>query len=407
MSCQQGFSELRRATDLLENSVDLFKAEFPPPIALFLRTILCRPQLATYITSLHFDCEYFRRWGLGGDPKIAISGELEEPIAFIRATGVTYGDLWIQELRQAPILLSRVNLSPMDDRLPDFHHLRDVSYHIHADDTSRKKRAKNTSDVLPFFYLPTVQRISALIENPVTCMWPAAHLPVSNLTSLDLTIIRETYLGEVLSVTKELETLRWAWYFDIDVQDQFITPIVNLDQLDTALSHVRGTLADLTILAECGRGFDPFHPSIKTVGSLNMANFNKLKNLQIPLPFLVGFAHDTTKRLQDVVPRNIEYLLITDNLRQQNMDVADRTGWPLWEWDDFAITDLIRSWLEDWRAYTPHLRGITVRLECSDWDIGEWPPEMIQQFRDLGAQAGVEVEIIDLTSIEPLCTWLS
>ncbi|PYI01921.1 hypothetical protein BO78DRAFT_378087 [Aspergillus sclerotiicarbonarius CBS 121057] len=409
------------------------KAESPPPITLLVRKILCRPQLATYITNIHFESDTFCRWSFKVVPKIPFTSELNEPIAFIRKTGVSYTDLWIQELCQGitdawlALLLAqlprlkclylspnftqqskligmvlRSAIEPAYYGLPDFRHLRDVSFHLRVGDRSRKKRNdKNTTDVLPFFYLPSIQHLSASIENPVIFTWPAAHLPVPNLTSLDLNFVREAHLGQLLSVTQNLKTLRWAWYFDISVEDQFTTPIVDLDQIDTALSHVRDTLTDLTILAECGTGLDPFLPSIKTEGSLkSLVNFNKLKRLQIPLPFLVGFAQDTTKRLQDVIPRNIEFLVITDNLKQQNQDVADRTGWPLWEWEDHVIIDLIRLWLEDWRACTPHLRGITLRLEWTDWELDEWLPETtVQQLRDLGAQAGVEIEIIDLTDV--------
>ncbi|KAJ5661725.1 uncharacterized protein N7477_009341 [Penicillium maclennaniae] len=53
------------------------------------------------------------------------------------------------------------------------------------------------------------------------------------------------------------------------------------------------SLTNSTILAE-----------IETEGSLNaMVNLYMLKRLRIPWAFLIGFARDPTKRLQDVIPK--------------------------------------------------------------------------------------------------------
>jgi hypothetical protein len=57
-----------------------------------------------------------------------------------------------------------------------------------------------------------------------------------------------------------------------------------------------------------------------------LVNFGQLKTLQIFLAFLVGFAEDKTKRLQDVIPRNVEFLTITDDLALQNWDEVGE--WP-------------------------------------------------------------------------------
>jgi hypothetical protein len=285
--------------------------------------------------------------------------------------------------------------------LPDFRHLRDVSFvKPDGEDYARDKKVKTTQDILPLFYLPNVQRMSASIENPAEFTWPAAHLPVpSKLMSLELTIVREAYLGELLALTQNLETLRWHWYYDLGVSDKFTTPIGNLDWIVAVISRVRGTLTDLTLSAKCGYGGgDQFLPGIKTVGSLQgMVDFDKLKRLQVPWPFLVGFAQDMTKRLQDVIPRNIEFLTITDDLRLQNEDGMVK-ALPRWEWTDDAMLGLLQSWLKDWKACTPHLRGITLLLSWND--DNEWSPRLRDQLRELGAHAGVPLELIELDGYE-------
>jgi hypothetical protein len=95
--------------------------------------------------------------------------------------------------------------------------------------------------------------------------------------------------------------------------------------------------------------------------------------------------------------QDFEFLSITDDLKLQNDDgmVSD---WPIWDWEDRAMLGLLQSWLEDWKACTPHLRRITLII-CPEWifhEFDEWTPDMRQEFRELGARTGVEIEIIEL-----------
>ncbi|KAL3470728.1 hypothetical protein BJX99DRAFT_263916 [Aspergillus californicus] len=243
--------------------------------------------------------------------------------------------------------------------------------------------------------------MSASIQNPNEWAWPVAQLPVPlKLTSLDLAIIREGCLGKVLAVTPNLDTLRWDWYFDWGVHDRFITQTIDLDKIAIELSHVRGTLTDLTINATMGIAGDPVRPALKTEGSLHaLVNFHLIKRLQVPWAFLVGFAQDRSKRLRDVIPENIEYLTITDDLAWQNDDRMEE-DWPEWEWEDYVILDLLEAWLEGWKTYTPHLCGITVSLSWIDTDIEQWSSRI--RDRLTGARAGVSLELI---ALEMLHNW--
>ena len=136
--------------------------------------------------------------------------------------------------------------------LPTFQRLRDVSFNLRFHVHQIKKTVRNTADVLPFFYLPTVQRISASIDNPVAFAWPAKHAPTpSRLTSLDLTFIREGRLSQILSTTTRLKTLRWEGYYLDKIADPFVKPIIDLYLIIKTMSHVRDTLTDLAISAVC------------------------------------------------------------------------------------------------------------------------------------------------------------
>ncbi|RAH39851.1 uncharacterized protein BO95DRAFT_36618 [Aspergillus brunneoviolaceus CBS 621.78] len=412
----------------------------PPPITLLLRTIISRPQLAAHITSFQFQSlpAYCWEWNKFAGQKISVPvAELDGFITFVQRTGAPYSDLWIdglsngtpdamlalllaqlwnlrslsldyifcQQTKMIEMLFQSAICEPAMYRLPDFKHLQTVSFQSYDDSgalctalRSRGQRLLGQSLVLPFFYLPDVQRISAAIQNTDNFAWPTACLPdPSKLTSIYLADIREANLGSLLSVTRNLQSRRWTWYYDYGVLDATVVPIINLDGIVAALSRVRNTLADLTIFAEAPiGGDDPCYPAVKVEGSLReMVEFGKLKRLQIPLAFLVGFAQDTTKRLQDVLPRNIEYLSLTDELGLQNEDGYVEETWPVYEWQDFAVLILLRTWLEDWRTHTPHLRGVSLVYEELDTNQGEWPPELRHQLTELGTQAGIQLELVE------------
>jgi hypothetical protein len=50
-------------------------------------------------------------------------------------------------------------------------------------------------------------------------------------------MLREGHLGQVLSVTRGLQKLQWDWYYRPDLEDYFVTDIINLDQTAADLSH--------------------------------------------------------------------------------------------------------------------------------------------------------------------------
>jgi hypothetical protein len=197
-------------------------------------------------------------------------------------------------------------------------------------------------------------------------------------------------------VTKNLKILCWKWYYDSGVDDDFVTQTMDLDQIAAALSNVQGTLTDLIITADCQPGVNnQFFPRLEVVGSLRLlVSFNQIKRLQIPLAFLVGFAQDKTKQLQDVIPRNVVFLTITDNLALQNCDYLEEE-WPLWELEDYAILGLLESWLREWIQWTPHPSRITLLLSWIDTETNQWSPRAREQLGDLSSQVDIPVEVIN------------
>lgn len=343
-----------------------------PPITSLLRTILQRPQLVIFVQSITLDRATFKRdrhqFRLES-PKLVVSeDDLGALIDCINSINVPFGEVWIQEIRSGTmdafvaLLLSRLprlrrlrlgenftresRLVGMmlrstlceqlaDGRLPSFEYLKDASavYFPLGIDILSYTDARNTADVLPIFYLPSVEHITASIDNPDTFMWPTRQPPsLLRLVSVDLTMIREEHLGQVLSATSRLQKLQWDWYYRPD------------------------------------------------------SNLGVLKNLEVPLPFLLEFSPSGSgvMRLEERLPPSIEFLTITDDLYLQEE----------WEWWDVDLLQVLIVWLQDWRSCTPHLRGFHLFLKMMDYE--EWGPTMRQELKDLSTQAGIRVEITKL-----------
>ncbi|KAL3487813.1 hypothetical protein BJX62DRAFT_240649 [Aspergillus germanicus] len=312
----------------------------PPPITQLLRTLIARPQLASYIIDLHMEgTAYGRHEYRRVFATIPVPGpdELDGLTSAIQRTRVSFCETWIGEVRCGSIdglvalLLSQVlNLKSLHLEgdftrqtaliglvlraaiyeqpagryaLPTFQHLREVSFLMwETEDVARDNQTKNTADILPLFYLPNLERLSAAIQNPpVQFTWPAASPPApSKLTSLHLKILRQSNLGDLLAVTPNITSLRWEWYYDLCVEDAIMTNAMDMDlaPIPRALYPIRNTLTDLVIRPWSAiGGNDQFDPTIKLAGSLRgLSDFHR--TLQVPWELLVGFAQDTSRRLQ-------------------------------------------------------------------------------------------------------------
>lgn len=250
---------------------------------------------------------------------------------------------------------------------------------------------RNTADVLPFFYLPSIKYLKTLVDNPATFIWPGKYPPnPSSLTSLDLTILREGHLGQVLSATQGLQKLHWDWYYRPDLQDHFVTDIIDLDQIAADLSHVQETLTDLTITAGSDVSqADPEPPELKFRGSFKtFSGLHMLKKLEVPILFLLGFSPSAPNVvcLKDALPKNIEWLNFTDDLGFQQ-------EWE-WEWETLYLLGAIRSWLQDWKISTPHLQGFCLLSKVMK--VRDWDPTFIQGLKDIGFQSGIQVQITEV-----------
>lgn len=428
------------AEALLYTRVDLVWLDEIPPILLLLRTILARPDLAEHVKAVE----------LGGDlteavpgfthystlPRLQVSpAELERPIAFVEALELPAGSNWVEGLRSGAmdalvaVFLSQLcNLQTLaisgnfsrhvyfvgevfrsalcvarGRGLPHFEYLREVSIRKLKDpDEKGNGQTRNTESLLPLFYLPVVEDMTLAIDNPLSksrndfapLEWPGPERPVpSRLKSLNLTLLREPYLGQLLSVTTEIESLTWEWYYEWYYLDSIIKPVVDLDRVINALYYLRVSLKCLKISALTGRQrSDIEEPRIDVTGSLQaLSEFTALRKLQIPLSFLAAsLSPHRARSLASSLPRNLDYLII-------RTDFPDQTdnGAPLdsgeGEWIGLTLVRAIRVWLCDMKKSTPYLRSF--HLIVSGPDFLEWEPEMTDEVVQLGNEAGIHTQI--------------
>ncbi|OKP14803.1 hypothetical protein PENSUB_5867 [Penicillium subrubescens] len=130
--------------------------------------------------------------------------------------------------------------------------------------------------------------------------------------------------------------------------------------IGSALPQNLPSLRELNISAEVGMGGnDCWYLDVVIKGSLyQLANLDHVKRVKILLAFLVGFAQDTSKTLQNKMLKNLEFLTLTYDL-----GIEEDPEMPEFDWEDWAVLGSLQSWLDFWKSCTPRLREITLVVE--------------------------------------------
>jgi hypothetical protein len=402
-------------------------ARRPPPIIPLLRTIQDQPRLASHVERLTLRAPFRRiaRPDEGGgeiEPggfhytqlphSIPTDGtDLAGFIATIRDIDPPFRDRWIQELQNGTMdafvmllllyvqnithlritgVFARANhllgmmlraalCQDLHCRLPQLQFLQNVVTEPELS-CSRYNDPKNTADILPMFYLPSVRSIAAEIDNPAIFAWPTYTPNASHITTLDLEVIREGHLGRILATTKNLKVLKWRWLYEQLLRNEFNSDIINLDQIAADLTFVQETLESLHLSVMFDN--DYWEDTLSATGSLKgLRNFERLQRLEIPELFLMGFSLvDNVDCLEDLMPKNMHHLTINDD--------------SIWlegiAWQDRDLFNKLQRWWEGNMHQTPWFTSFKLSLQYSD---EQWCAGIRQELSDLGARLGIQLEI--------------
>ena len=366
-----------------------------PPIMLLLRSLLERPDLACWIRSLRLEGSWFVRaqGGIAPHPNRlpnVIALPANEVSAAVNSVGTSSdtAQAWIEMLqsgnadasvallisllpRLSSLLICRNwgresrffgalfraalrNKDRNEGRLPSFGLLNCVSLWPRLDHDGHR-HPENTHAALALFYLPTIERLSVSIDNPIQFSWPFPTPPnPSSLTCLRLYRIRECRLEPLLSALGNLQKLYYKWFYQEDIDVEVSEAILRLDVMAAAIVKCSKTLMTLEIESETQPAtsmgmYEP--PDVDLQGSLQeFSRLHKLQTLQVPWVFLMGMEKTLPNgRIAMVLPLHLEHLTLTGDLGNSEY----------YEWEDESIIRAIESELESGAiAMLKSLKGI-------------------------------------------------
>ncbi|KAF2227848.1 hypothetical protein BDZ85DRAFT_8490 [Elsinoe ampelina] len=399
-----------------------------PPIAAFVRTILRRPDLAAHVQSVT----------LGGDMTPGYPArhrvlrvptddlDLVEAHNAIDDLAVPFAQVWKARVAQGTmdaflaLMVSQLNhlkrlimktaftrstsilgdfimfttAHHADSSSPRFGHLKELSCMLYWDfiGTGSFCQGENTDNLLPFFYLPHLETLTVDLDNPDTIRWPGSRPRLTNLTSLSLSEVRERHLPEILICLPSLQKLHYDWSYHPDLRSRHYTNRLDLSALAASFNHVSKTLTDICLTAACHLGGDDYTlPELDISGSFaGLRDLTRLKKLEIPIAFLLGFQPSTSNRIADILPENLEQLTIRDDLYEPIVNEFRHEVW-LSKWDDDAMFEAIVLWIEDVGRTQPLLGRLHLKID--EMQEGEWLPAMQERLVQLGRQNGVAISV--------------
>ncbi|KAL4878782.1 hypothetical protein BJY04DRAFT_107511 [Aspergillus karnatakaensis] len=408
-------------------------------VQLLLRTLIDCPELASLVQRVHFYVEYeynfleqdayLEDWeAFESDPEITALGrklvatlDLEHPSSWHSSLRWTYLDNWIalllsqltstETLRMAPPLLHKANkLGEILVKLirpgsAYFHRLRHIGFGEKGRGFEVRGLQISNDMVRSFFYLPSLQELDLTMYHPAIkdCGISEPSTSLETLRLWRLTILNPEDMDNLLRLAPRLKTLHLGLNKDIDVYSH--RDRIKFSDLPLALARVSNTLEDLTI----DFGVDSFGIRSSSLGDVPLGSLRKfecLKRLEIPFEMLVGYAPWKRDALTDVLPRNLETLILQDGS-------VTWKGWgdpPDVEYDepifDYSLQDMIDTldeFLQVCSQHTPRLASMilnfangplfTHRDLINTWDPSRNHPQ-VQQLRDMALKTNVALTVL-------------
>lgn len=375
-------------------------------LAFLLRTILEKPQLASYVTCFRLfgphpswtkfnpwpeenESSTINLWGLEGcttltrAQKIFASnqfyqlvdeemhkstgqfrGRVKDALATLVLTRFTQlktlelGDGFLMYSLFLPQVLKRA------DRL--FPKLEHITFGDRRPDPENAVSYVDLDLIRPVFYLTTVTNFGWTMSQPWHFQWNRPDAPRSeSLTQLHLfrANIHRATLGAIITAAPKLKHLTYEQeiLFKAFIPPNDLTPFTSLEGLNVALSTVQGTLEEIKLclrlapgslsekkILEDGLRFPPIQ------GTLKIREMKNLTKVQIPMILILGWYPDFAARLEEVLPPGIETLTLRD-------DFVNFCPWAL-GFDCFKKIGLLGEYIAGRQKHAPQLRTFKIRL---------------------------------------------
>ncbi|KAM7186049.1 hypothetical protein V8F33_012040 [Rhypophila sp. PSN 637] len=312
------------------------------PLIPLLRTLLCRPGLASLIKSI--SC--IRKISVSGrDEEIGRHGYLTLPdppldsaIALVGTqTSLPYRDIWVEQLEAGRIdaylgllftqlpHLKHLQLEPnvfMESELlkavlSSLHcpsnHLLVVSFalpgtlrNLETVQLSKPRRGyrrnyltiQNTNNAcdLLFSHAPSIKELTLSLDAmEVQNIWTGAGIPApptscTSLAKLELQGLREAHLARLFCLSPRLQSFAWEWSWNGSAEHRPCnSPTIALNLLIPVLHQVKDTLTELNIHDTIINRYEAIYENLRTRGSSRgLASLSALKRMTIPFFFLTG-----------------------------------------------------------------------------------------------------------------------
>lgn len=349
------------------------------PIPLLWRTLIRRPDLASYIRNLHLrgwaplTLRADVTWERNGDRDLT---EQFDSKSLVRQLLTVLPKLRSLELNPCFEDESAFTLDCPATNLASASSLEHVKIHCFPKHLL-KACFPDPVDFTGLLDLPALKSLDMKIVEPPSGLPPSSHDKRSeklNRLALHQSHLTEESLAQILSRTPNLSTFEYHYSCDVDASGTLPRQF-NGPKITQALDQVKRTLRSLTISVgvhtdqaiDIGT-LDPTEFGVAgTLGPLT--EFNQLEELTVPLVVLLGWTPDPSVRLSDILPPNLRVLCCTDDLGQ----------WDMFAWRGDTALSSFREYLAK-EGTGGGLRVLKLHAEGYD---RLWTPNLLQELRAL------------------------
>ncbi|OGM49486.1 hypothetical protein ABOM_001623 [Aspergillus bombycis] len=246
----------------------------------------------------------------------------------------------------------------------------------------------NPRQFMAWFCLPALRHLNIWLRDIEGLQEIKPDLDLSNLETLIVarSTATEHHMDYLLSRAPNLKSLHvalaFAWRGEPILDDSPIFAQAlqavrrTLEKLSLGVEYYPSNLGDREWNEADGGAFEPFQQFF--------TRFTNLQEAEIPSAMLLGWYSDELPDLGPLLPESLSHLCLRDDLR----------GFYDFEWTEDRAILLLESYLQDgkWKAHTPSLKRITLRL----WDQNytHLRHDQEDRLREVANKAGIEFNIV-------------